>query len=48
MVINMMVFCGGKDRSEREWRESLDANGFRLDRIVSTPTPNFLLEASKK
>ena len=43
----MMVLCGGKERSEAEWRELLDANGFQLDRIVATPTPNFVLEASK-
>ncbi len=48
MDINMMVLCGGKERSEAEWRELLDANGFQLDRIVATPTPNFVLEASKK
>jgi hypothetical protein len=48
MDMNMMVVCGGKERSEEDWRALLDANGFRLDRIVPTPTPNFVIEASKK
>lgn len=48
MDLNMMVMCGGKERTEAQWRALLDANGFRLEKIVATPTPNFVIEASKK
>jgi len=48
MDLNMMVMCGGKERSQTEWRELLGANGFQLERIIPTPTPNFVIEATKK
>ncbi len=48
MDMNMMVMCGGKERSEAEWRELLGSNGFQLERIIPTPTPNFVIEALKK
>lgn len=48
MDMNMMVVCGGKERTEEDWRALLDANGFRLDRMIPTPTSNFVIEASKK
>ncbi len=48
MDLNMMVMCGGKERTEAQWRELLEANGFHLERIIPTPTPNFVIEASKK
>lgn len=47
MDLNMMVMCGGKERTETEWRELLGANGFRLTRIVPTPSPVFVIEAEK-
>ena len=47
MDLNMMVMCGGKERTEAEWRALLGANGFNVDRIVPTPTPYFVIEASK-
>ncbi len=47
MDLNMMVMCGGKERTEAQWRGLLETNGFRIERIIPTPTPNFVIEASK-
>jgi hypothetical protein len=44
--IEMMVFVGGKERTEREFAELLAAGGFRLERVVQTASPLALLEAS--
>jgi len=48
MDMNMMVMCGGKERTETQWRELLGASGFEVIRIIPTPTPNFVIEAVKK
>ncbi|MFN0102370.1 MAG: methyltransferase [Bryobacteraceae bacterium] len=48
MDLNMMVMCGGKERTEAEWRALLDANGFSLSRVVPMPGPVSLVEAVKK
>ncbi|HEU0122497.1 MAG TPA: methyltransferase [Bryobacteraceae bacterium] len=48
MDINMMVMCGGKERTAREWTALLDANGFGITRIVEIPGPVSIVEAAKK
>ena len=35
--VNMLVLTGGQERSEAEYRELLEANGFTLARVVRTP-----------
>jgi len=47
MDINMMVMCGGKERTERQWRALLAASGFALSRVVLMPGPVSILEAEK-
>ena len=41
----MMVFPGGRERSEREWQALLDAAGFRITKIVPTRAPDSVIEA---
>ncbi|AFL89526.1 hydroxyneurosporene-O-methyltransferase [Terriglobus roseus DSM 18391] len=43
--IEMMVFVGGKERTEEEFRDLLAAGGFRLNHIIPTASPISLLEA---
>jgi hypothetical protein len=42
----MLGMLTGKERSEQEYRELLDSAGFTLDRVVVTPSPFSILEAS--
>ena len=44
----MMVMCGGKERTESQWRQLLDDNGFRLARVVALPGPVSLIEVEKQ
>jgi SAM-dependent methyltransferase len=46
MDLEMMVLPGGLERSEPEWRSLLAASGFRLDRIITMPAPQSILEAT--
>lgn len=48
MDLNMMVMCGGKERTEPEWRQLLTANGFALSRVIPMPGPVSLVEAVKQ
>lgn len=48
MDLNMMVMCGGKERTAAEWRQLLNANGFAISRIISMPGPVSLVEAVKQ
>lgn len=41
----MMVFPGGRERSELEWRALFERAGFTIQRIVPTPTPDSVIEA---
>ena len=41
----MMTNHGGRERTEREYRELLAAAGFELQRVVSTSTPWSVIEA---
>lgn len=43
--LNMLVVLGGRERTEAEYRALLSAGGFRLDRIVPTPSLASVVEA---
>lgn len=45
--IDMMVGPGGKERTEEEFKTLLSKAGFRLDKIIPTQGPIYLLEAKK-
>jgi hypothetical protein len=45
MDLEMMVLPGGRERTETEWKELLQASGFRLGRIIHTPIPQSIIEA---
>jgi hypothetical protein len=40
----MMVMTGGSERTESEWRKLFEAGGFRLTRIIQTPSPVSIIE----
>ena len=42
--LNMLVLPGGRERTEPEYREMLAKAGFRLERLVPTPTENSVIE----
>lgn len=44
--LNMLVLPGGMERTADEYRELLARSGFRLDRIVPTPTEVSVVEAT--
>jgi len=47
-IIDMIMLClteGGRERTEAEYREILRRSGFRLERIVATPSQVDVLEA---
>jgi hypothetical protein len=43
--VGMLIFTGGCERTEGEYRELLAGAGFRLTRIVPTPSPVSVIEA---
>jgi hypothetical protein len=43
--LNMMVMCGGKERTGAEFRLLFEASGFRLGRVVDTMAPVSIIEA---
>lgn len=43
--IEMLFFPGGRERMEHEWRDLFAGAGFRLSRIVPTPSPFSVIEA---
>jgi hypothetical protein len=43
--LNMMVMCGGKERTGAEFRVLFKASGFRLTRVVATMAPVSIIEA---
>jgi O-methyltransferase domain len=45
MDINMMVMCGGKERTAPEWSALLSAHGFTLESITPTPSPISVIQA---
>ncbi|RMH22149.1 MAG: methyltransferase [Acidobacteria bacterium] len=46
MDLVMLVLLGGRERTAAELRDLLHAGGFRLERIVTTSSPQSVLEAS--
>jgi len=42
--LNMMVMTGGRERTEAEYRNLLAKSGFRLQRVVATPSPFNVIE----
>lgn len=46
--LNMMVLLPGKERTIADFAALLDAAGLKLDRVVPTASPMFLLEASAR
>lgn len=42
----MLGTLGGKERTEQEYRDLLESAGFALDRILATPSPYSILEAT--
>jgi len=47
MDLEMLVTGGGRERNADEWTGLLGAGGFRLDRVIPTPSPLRLLEATR-
>ena len=45
--LQMLIGTGGKERTEKEYRELLGAAGFRLNRVVATRSPLSVVEAEK-
>ena len=43
--LNMLVMTGGKERTEKEFRELLAAAGFKLLRVIPTELPTSIVEA---
>jgi len=43
--LNMLVMTGGKERTESEFRDLLQAAGFRLLRVIPTDLPPSIIEA---
>jgi hypothetical protein len=41
----MLVLIGGQERTEGEYARLLDKAGFRLNRVVATPSPVSVMEA---
>ena len=46
--LEMLLFTAGKERTECEFRELLDAAGLRLTRVIPIPAPVQLIEAVAK
>ncbi len=46
--LEMLALPSGRERTEDEFRALFDRAGFRLTRVVQTPTPMCVIEAEKK
>jgi hypothetical protein len=46
--LNMLVVTGGRERTEAEYRMLLEAAGFKMSRVVSTPSATSVIEAAYK
>jgi hypothetical protein len=42
----MLAMLGGRERTAGEWRDLLHARGFSLDRIIDSPSPFSIIEAT--
>jgi hypothetical protein len=48
MDINMLAMTGGRERTEREWKELVQRSGLRVSRIIPTQSPMFsIIEVQK-
>jgi O-methyltransferase domain len=47
MDLNMLVILGGRERTEEEYRQLLQAAGFRLERVIPTHSPFSVIEATR-
>jgi hypothetical protein len=45
MDLNMLVMTGGKERTAKEYAELFEKTGFRLTRVIPTPSPMQIVEA---
>lgn len=45
MDLNMLAMTGGKERTEREYAALFEKTGFRLTRVIPTPSPMQIVEA---
>jgi hypothetical protein len=43
--IEMLVMTTGRERTRTEWETMLSRAGFRMTRIISTPTSSSIIEA---
>ena len=43
--LNMLVMTGGKERTEKEFRDLFEPSGFRLLRVIPTGMPHSIVEA---
>jgi hypothetical protein len=45
--IEMFMLPGGKERTKEEFRELFERAGFRLNRVVPTESPLWVIESEK-
>jgi len=45
MDLNMLAMTGGKERTATEYRALLEKTGFKLTRVIPTPSPMQIVEA---
>ncbi|HEX5736322.1 MAG TPA: methyltransferase [Blastocatellia bacterium] len=43
--LNMLVMTGGRERTEEEYRQLLEAGGFKLTKVIPTESPVSIIEA---
>jgi hypothetical protein len=46
--LTMLGMLTGRERSAGEWRSLLDGTGWAVDRMVETPTPLSVIEATAR
>ncbi|MBV9211219.1 MAG: methyltransferase [Acidobacteria bacterium] len=45
--LNMLVMTGGRERTQEEYRKLFEASGFRLTKVVETPSPMSVIEGER-
>jgi carbamate kinase len=45
MDLNMLAMTGGKERTEKEYAALFEKTGFKLTRVIPTPSPMQIVEA---
>jgi hypothetical protein len=46
-VLMLLMFDGARERTLAQYRDLLDATGWRLERVVSSPGPMSVIQASR-